>query len=135
MTCNCSILNFLIYEENLVFFFISTQCRGINSFLIEHQFSLHTIINISAFVIQIIILLESESQTERDRIKYCQSVSSWNKKCDVIGELLEDSPRTAKGIRVGAIVYLLETPSLPLQFLSGLSEFSHIQSLSQLISP
>ncbi len=24
--CNCSILNFLIYEENLIFFFISVGC-------------------------------------------------------------------------------------------------------------
>ncbi len=26
--CNCSIMNFLIYEENLIFFFISAYCKN-----------------------------------------------------------------------------------------------------------
>ncbi len=29
--CNCSVLNFLIYEENLIFFFISVASHGQNT--------------------------------------------------------------------------------------------------------
>ncbi len=39
--CNCSILNFLMYEENLIFFFISVMCvlaRGVSEW-VEDDFS------------------------------------------------------------------------------------------------
>jgi hypothetical protein len=31
--CNCSILNFLINEENMIFFFISVEINYINSYI------------------------------------------------------------------------------------------------------
>jgi hypothetical protein len=50
--CNCSTLNFLIYEENLIFFFISVDCglyRASNSLSHFQRFSISYILNVYVY--------------------------------------------------------------------------------------
>ncbi len=46
--CDCSIMNFLIYEENLIFFFISVRCMGKKGLRVccaclDHQLAQHSV--------------------------------------------------------------------------------------------